>query len=66
MERRFTGEACALTGAEGGLEATKLKCTPCTDATDDILLDDPVQQGMLPVNADPVVLLARERAMDFR
>ena len=39
---------------------TKLKCTPCTDATYDIPLDDPVQQGPPTVNTDPVALLAQE------
>ena len=42
-------------------EDTKLQCTPCTDATDDIPLDDPAQQAPLPENADPVVLLTREK-----
>ena len=39
------------------VEATKLQCTPCTDATDDIPLDDSVQQALPPENADPVALL---------
>ena len=42
------------------MEDTKLRCTPCTNDMDNIPLDDPVQQAPLPVNADPVVLLARE------
>ena len=43
------------------VEDTKLQCTPCTDATNDIPLDYPVQQAPPPEIADPVVLLTRER-----
>ena len=43
------------------VEATKLQCSPCTDATDDIPLEDSVQQPPLPKRADPVVLLTREK-----
>ena len=43
------------------VEATKLWCTPCTDATEDIPLNDTVQQGLLPENVDTVVLLTREK-----
>ena len=39
------------------VEAIKLKCTPCTDTTEDILLEVSVQQALLPENADPVVLM---------
>ncbi len=43
------------------VEETKLQCTACTATTDDIPLDDPAKQAPLPENADPVVLLTRER-----
>ena len=42
------------------MEATKLRCTPCTDATDNTPLDDSVQQAPPSENADPVVLLTKE------
>ena len=43
------------------VEESKLQCTPCTDAVDDIPLDNPEQQAPLPENADLVVLLTTEK-----
>lgn len=36
------------------------KCTPCTDATDDIPLEDSVQQAPSPENMNTLILLTRE------
>ena len=45
------------------MEETKLQCTPCTDAADNILLDDPAQQAPLPdcISIDQYVCSHRGR-----
>ena len=39
----------------------EIRRTPCTDAEEDIPLDEAAQQVPMPTNADPVVLLTREK-----